>query len=105
MYKVRGADQKEYGPASADQIRQWIAEGRITGQTQAQAEGSGDWKSVAEFPEFDAALAAKATPPGLKPSAVPASVPPPLPSNRRSGLAITSFVLGLLSILSCTVFT
>jgi hypothetical protein len=52
MYKIIGADQKEYGPVSLEQMRQWLAEGRVNGQTQVQAEGSADWKALAEFPEF-----------------------------------------------------
>src|SRR5436309_1839611 len=52
MYKIIGADQKEYGPISADQLRQWIAEGRVNGQTQACAEGTQEWKPLAMFPEF-----------------------------------------------------
>ena len=38
MYKIIGSDQKIYGPASAGQIRQWQAEGRITGATLVQAQ-------------------------------------------------------------------
>lgn len=52
MYKIIGADQKEYGPISADQIREWIAEGRLDARTQACAEGSQDWKPLGMFPEF-----------------------------------------------------
>ena len=52
MYKIIGADQKEYGPVSADQIRQWIAEGRVNAQTQTCAEGTQDWKPLGMFPEF-----------------------------------------------------
>jgi len=52
MYKIIGADQKEYGPISADQIHQWIAEGRVNGQTRACAEGSEEWKPLETFPEF-----------------------------------------------------
>jgi len=52
MYKIIGADQKQYGPISGDQIRQWIAEGRVNGQTIACAEGSDEWKPISEFPEF-----------------------------------------------------
>lgn len=52
MYKIIGADQKEYGPISAEQIRQWISEGRVNAQTQACAEGSQDWKPLGMFPEF-----------------------------------------------------
>jgi hypothetical protein len=56
MYKIIGADQREYGPVSADQINQWIAQGRINAQTKRPALG-GDWKALSEFPEFTAAFA------------------------------------------------
>jgi GYF domain 2 len=52
MYKIIGADQKEYGPSSADEIKQWVAEGRANGATLVQAEGSGEWKRLDSFPEF-----------------------------------------------------
>lgn len=52
MYKIIGADQKQYGPISADQIRQWISEGRVNGQTVACAEGTDEWKPLSQFPEF-----------------------------------------------------
>jgi hypothetical protein len=105
MYKILGADQKEYGPASADQVRQWIVDGRVTGQTRVQAEGSSEWKPLSEFHEFDAALAAKAAAPGLRPPLGPASIPPAISSNgpRSSGLAITSLVLGVLSFVGCSI--
>jgi hypothetical protein len=54
-YKIIGADLIEYGPVSAEQIRQWIAEGRVDSQTKLQAEGGGEWKRLAEVPEFAAA--------------------------------------------------
>jgi hypothetical protein len=52
MYKIIGADGKAYGPVSTEQIRQWIAESRVNGQTQVQAEGTQEWKPLAMFPEF-----------------------------------------------------
>jgi TM2 domain-containing membrane protein YozV len=52
VYKVIGADGQQYGPISAEQLRQWIAEGRAVPQTLVQAEGSADWKPLASFPEF-----------------------------------------------------
>src|SRR6266850_614532 len=67
MYKIIGADQKEYGPVTAEQLRQWIAQGRTTGQTRTQMEGSTGWKPLSEFPEFADTLAAKAA----------AAAPPP----------------------------
>ncbi len=52
MYKIIGADQKEYGPISAEQIRSWISEGRVNAQTKACLEGTEDWKPLGMFPEF-----------------------------------------------------
>jgi uncharacterized protein DUF4339 len=52
MYKIIGADGHEYGPVTAEQLQQWIREGRATGQTKVQPEGSPEWKTLAELPEF-----------------------------------------------------
>lgn len=52
MYKIIGADQKAYGPVSVEQLRQWIAESRVNGQTQVQADGTEEWKPLSSFPEF-----------------------------------------------------
>jgi hypothetical protein len=52
MYKIIGADQKEYGPVSTEQLRQWVTEGRLNAQTQARAEGETEWKPLSAFPEF-----------------------------------------------------
>jgi hypothetical protein len=56
MYKVIGGDRKEYGPVSADDVRRWIAEGRLNVHSQLQAEGTTEWKPLASFPEFAEAL-------------------------------------------------
>jgi uncharacterized membrane protein len=56
MYKIIGGDGKEYGPISAEQVRQWIAEGRANAQTPVQAAGSTEWKPLSSFPEFADAL-------------------------------------------------
>src|SRR5437667_9600505 len=66
MYKIIGADQKEYGPVPSDQVRKWIAEGRSNAQTKARAEGGNDWKSLSDFTEFAESLAAQA--PAARPS-------------------------------------
>ena len=56
MYRIIGGDQKEYGPVTAEQLRQWITEGRLSGQSLVQAEGDGEWKPLSTFPEFADAL-------------------------------------------------
>ena len=41
MYKIIGADGKEYGPIAADALKKWIAEGRVNAQTKILPEGGG----------------------------------------------------------------
>jgi hypothetical protein len=89
MFKIIGADQKEYGPISVAQIRQWISDGRLNAQTQAQREGSGDWQPLATFDEFadifnpSASTSSPAYAPA--PMAAPASAPMD-PASREMAL-------------------
>ncbi len=62
MYKIIGADGREYGPVTAEQIHQWIREKRANAQTKAQAEGSTEWKVLTDFPEFVAAFGGTVNP-------------------------------------------
>ncbi len=75
MYKIIGADKKEYGPVTAEQLREWIQQGRVSAQTLAQAEGQPDWQPVSAFPEFADALGAK-----------PPSAPLPFASVGATGM-------------------
>ncbi len=75
MYKIIGADGQTYGPVSAEQLRNWIAENRVNAQTLVQPENAGDWKPLGAFPEFAEACAAKVPPP-LKPLPVAAAPGP-----------------------------
>lgn len=89
MYKIIGADGREYGPVSGEQIRQWIAESRVHAQTLTQSVGSAEWKPLALFPE----LVQK--PPPAAPSLSPASLL--RPSTNSS--AIAGLVMGILSLM------
>lgn len=73
MYKIIGADQKEYGPVTADLIRQWIKEGRANAQTVAKFEGTDAWLPLGDFPEFatDFGMPAPAFPPLVPPGPTP----------------------------------
>ena len=92
-YKIIGSDQKQYGPVSAEDLRQWIADGRLNAQTQVQIEGADEWKSLSEVPELAEALQESACRPCRRP---PAAVP-----AKTSGLAVTSLVLGVLGLFTC----
>lgn len=60
MYKILGADQREYGPVTADQLRQWITEGRANSQTMVQGPDSTEWKPLSSFVEFAGVMPAAA---------------------------------------------
>ena len=105
MFNIIGADGKQYGPVSADQIRQWIREGRANGATQVQPVGGVEWKSIAAMPELaEAASAVNGTPPFI-----PSQMAPPnsaLASRAQNklaaglcgillgGLGVHKFILG-----------
>src|SRR3989442_6088652 len=110
MYKIQGADQRQYGPVSADVVRQWIAQGRILGTTLIHAEGATDWRPALQFPEFAEALgsapapAAAATPPPPpppQPAPMAAAAPMPTQAGKTSGMAIASLVLAILTLPTC----
>src|ERR1051326_30614 len=67
MYKMIGADGREYGPITSDQLRQWIREGRANAQTKVLPEGTTDWKTLADLPEFADLLRSTASGPGVPP--------------------------------------
>ena len=76
MFKIIGADQKEYGPVSTEQLRQWVVEGRANAQTQIRKEGEADWKPLSAFAEFDDVLRAAPAQPAAMPGGV--ANPPPV---------------------------
>jgi hypothetical protein len=69
-YKIIGGDQKQYGLVSAEDLRKWIAEGRLNAQSLAQLEGETAWKPLAAFPEFADALASRPQASGVPPTFV-----------------------------------
>jgi len=100
MYTIVGADGQNYGPVSAEQLRQWIAEGRANAQTRVLVEGSPDWKLVSELPEFASETGIRAAP-QKTPEPLRAPAPAPFsfgPTPKTNSLAVTSLVLGILSL-------
>ena len=67
-----GGDGSEYGPVSADELRQWIREYRANGQTLVKPEGGTDWQPLAAFPEFAEDLREGLTAAGLAEPSAPA---------------------------------
>ena len=105
MYKILGADGREYGPVPAEQVRKWIAEGRANGQTLTRGENQDSWKPLLAFAEFGPDLAARA----YESSVPPVAPTPPGGANKSKiaagllgifvgGLGIHRFYLGYTSI-------
>ncbi len=92
MYRIIGADGREYGPATADQVRGWITEGRVDAQTRIMAEGTAQWKPLTEYLEF-APMHARTTPPLSVPGPISIALTP-----RNNSMAVMGMVMGVLSI-------
>ena len=86
MYKLIGADGSEYGPVTADQLRQWIFEGRANAHSRVWSEGANAWKPLAEFPELAPLLAS--APAAIRFAGTPRTHP----------LATTGMIMGILSL-------
>lgn len=96
MYKIIGADRGEYGPVTLEQLRHWIAEGRVNRQTSAKSEADHDWRPLMSIPE----LAGEFAPPPIAP-------PPPAQVNSglnvvipyRNPCALIAYYLGVFSVI------
>ncbi len=93
-YKIVGVDGRQYGPVAAEQIRQWIAEGRVESRTPVFTDGAADWTFVGLLPEFA----------GLFPGSTPSTIVPPGQPRRTNSLATAGLVCGILSWVCCCGF-
>jgi hypothetical protein len=69
MYKIVGDDGKEYGPVTAEQLRQWQSEGRVNVNTRVMDTDSGQWTTIGAM--AGAGAGAGAPPRAAPPAAAP----------------------------------
>ncbi len=114
MYKLVGADRKEYGPVSQETVLEWIAQGRANAQSIARFEDQ-PWKPLGTFEEFKGPLgfasaspaspqATNASAPGEATLLPPAgAAPEPLPFSGVNSRRSTNIpaVLGLVFPIAC----
>jgi uncharacterized protein DUF4339 len=72
MYFLIGADGREYGPFSPEQIRDWVAQGRANVHSRLRREGETTWQALKDFAEFADVSTLSAPPPGMPPPALSA---------------------------------
>lgn len=90
MYYIIGSDQKEYGPVSAAQIRQWFTEGRLHRAMPARPASEKEWKTLGDLLEF-----ADLFPP-LRSSTAPSPT-----ASKNCELATASLICGALGMATC----
>ena len=99
-YQIIGNDGRTYGPATLDQVRVWISQGRAESRTPVLVEASTSWSTLGLLPEFAPLFTA---PPPVTPSAPPAA--PPLRANSgaipTNSFATAGLVLGIISLMCC----
>lgn len=91
MYKILGADGRQYGPVDGSQLGRWIAEGRANAFTQTLAEGAAAWKPLGTLPEFASHF----------PMAAPPAMMPAAGYRRTSPSAVWGLVCGIFSFFGC----
>jgi hypothetical protein len=99
IYKIIGEDGKEYGPATNEQIRQWIAEGRVEHRTPVFVDGAKDWNFVGLLPEFAGCFAAAVTPPPIAPP--PRGISSAGRMAKTNSYAQAGMIFGILSLVCC----
>jgi hypothetical protein len=93
-YRISGADGTLYGPVDLEQLRQWLAHGRVDERTPVHVEGASTWTYVGLLPELATATAAPPLP------FIPAP-PAPRPARGTNGFATAGLVCALLSYTCC----
>lgn len=99
IYKIIGQNGHEYGPATVEQIRQWISEGRIERQTPVFVDGAKEWNFVGLLPEFAGHFAAPGTPPVIAPT--PREAPTAGAPLKTNAYALAGMICGILSVVCC----
>ena len=94
-YIIIGGDGVQRGPVSSEDVRQWMAEGRLSVDSKAQVEGSTEWVTLGQIPEF---AGGPTSPPPLTAGVTPGP-------SKLSAMAVLSIVLAPLGLLTCGITT
>lgn len=67
MYIIIGGDGKQYGPITDEDVRKWIAEGRLNQHSMVKAESDAEFRPLSNYPEFAAMLGSPSPIAGVAP--------------------------------------
>src|SRR5215471_16932506 len=105
-YTVRGADAKEYGPVTLEQLSLWIREGRLAATQEVRRSDMGHWAAAAGFAELQPAFSSMAPrAPVNAPAAAPAQAAAVSVARLKSGASWFYWIAGLSLINSVVSFT
>lgn len=93
LYRIIGADGKEYGPVTTEMLRQWIAQGRANAQTRTLWENGTAWQPLSTLPEFANVFPA--------PAVAAAAITPAGTIRKTNGFATTGLICGIASWIIC----
>jgi hypothetical protein len=105
-YTVRGADGKDYGPATLEQITAWVREGRVRAQQDVRRSDMEHWSAAANFTELQSAFPPAATVPSpIAPSSATQSGDPVTERQMKSGASWFYWIAGLSLVNSIAAFS
>jgi hypothetical protein len=97
-YRIIGADGKMYGPVELDQIRRWLAAGRVDSRTPVYLEGAVNWTYLGLLPELATEFTA---PPAAPPPPTIGALRPAGAARGTNGFATAGLVCGILAWVPC----
>jgi len=92
-FKANDKDETEYGPLEQAQIRDWLGQGRMGGNSLVRPADSDDWSPLSGHPELSELLAPQSTAAPGRPPVAQASASHLLP--HRGALILTFGILGI----------
>jgi len=104
---VRGADAKEYGPVTLEQLKLWVQEGRVTAGHELKRSDMGHWAAASNFSELQTAFPSTAPAPALGAASAP-TIPPQVVAavgGLKSGASWFYWIAGLSIINTVISFT
>jgi hypothetical protein len=74
-------NNQQFGPYTIDQVREYLASGRLHAEDLAWHEGAPDWVPLSKIPEIASAPPSQPGLPSMPPPATGAAIPPPAAAN------------------------